>query len=226
MKRSILLSGVVMLLAALPNANATIITGAVTSGTGSFVELTPGFTDSDPDNTVGNNNLQNTNLYAFNEDQNTAILNNPLNVDILASTGLAGSLAVGTIVASQYVFFDPRFTVRQTGWVEFDAAILAVITSAANLDASDYLANTGVNYLSSALRGLEWNDSVSIDALNPARLNVDWRAGSPGDYVRVLTAFSPGAVTPTSVPEPGTLLLMAAGLAGVVGVKRRRTRQG
>ena len=223
--RPLLFLGFVMLLTAFSNANAIIITGAVTSGTGSFVELTPGFTDSDPDNTVGNNNFQNTNLYAFNEDQNTAILDNPLNVDVLASTGLAGTLAVGTIVASQYVFFDPEFAVRQTGWVEFDADILALITSAANLDASDYLANTGVNYLSSALRGLEGNDSVSIDALNPKRVNVDWRAGSPGDYIRVLTAYSPGAGTPTQVPEPGTFLLMAAGLVGVVGLKRRRIRQ-
>ncbi len=218
---SLLISGFVMLSAVVSNAHATIISGAVTFGTGSFVELTPGFTDSTPDNTVGNNNFQNTNLYAFNEDQNTAILNNPLNVDILALTGTAGTLAVNTIVASQYVFFDPEFTVRQTGWVEFDADILAVITSSINLDASDYLANTGVTYLSGGLRGLEPNDSVSIDAGNARRLNVDWRAGSPGDYVRVLTAFSPGA---TTVPAPGALVLLALGLA-VIGFRRLKKPQ-
>ena len=218
---SLLISGFVMLSAVVSNAHATIIGGAVTSGSGVFVELIPGFTDSTPDNTVGNNNFQNTNLYAFNEDQNTAILNNPLSVDILAVTGSAGTLAVGTVVASQYIFFDPQFFTNQTGWVEFDADILAVITSSANLDASDYLANTGVTYLSSGLRGLEWNDYVSIDAGNARRLNVDWRAGSPGDYVRVLTAFSPGAAT---VPGPGALVLLALGLA-VIGFRRLKTPQ-
>ncbi len=218
---SLLISGFVMLSAVVTNAHATIISGAVTSGTGAFVELTPGFTDSNPDNTVGENNFQNTNLYAFNEDQNTEILNDPLSVDILAITGMAGTLAVGTVVASQYVFFDPLSFTNQTGWVEFDADILAVITSSANLDASDYLANTGVTYVSTSLRGLEGSDSVSIDAGNARRLNVDWRAGSPGDYVRVLTAFSPGAAT---VPGPGTLVLLALGLA-VIGFRRLKKLQ-
>lgn len=202
------------------SAHATVITGAVTSGGGSFIELSLGFTDSTPNNTVGDDNFQNLNLYAFNEDQNTSVLNNPLNVDILASTGLAGTLDVGTIVASHYLFFDPLNMTSQSGWVDFDSDILAVITSSGNLNASDYLANTGVTYLSSGLRGLEWNDSVTIDSGNAARVNVDWRAGTPGDYVRVLTTYSPGAV---SVPEPGMLALLGLGLAGI-GIRRKRAK--
>ncbi len=202
------------------SAHAIVITGGVTSGNGSFVELSLGFTDSTPHNTVGNDNFQNLNLYAFNEDQNASVLNNPLSVDILASTGLAGTLDVGTTVASHYLFFDPLYLTHQSGWVDFDSEILAIITSSANLNASDYLANTGVTYLSSGLRGLEWNDSVTIDSGNAMRANVDWRAGSPGDYVRVLTTYSPGAV---SVPEPGMLALLGLGLVGI-GMRRKRAK--
>ena len=61
------------LILALPTANATVNSGSVTTGSGSFIKLMPGFTDSTPDNTVGNDNFQNSNLYAFDEDQNTTV---------------------------------------------------------------------------------------------------------------------------------------------------------
>jgi len=211
------ISSLVVLLAMLPNANATVISGSVTTGSGSFIKLSPGFTDSNPDNTVGNNTFQNLNLYAFDEDQNTTVLTNPLSVDILAGTGLAGTLAVGTVVASHYLFFDPASHVTQAGWVDFDSDILAIITSSSNLGASDYLANTGVTYLSPTLRGLESADSVTIDGGNSKRVNVDWAASTPGDYVRVLTQYSPSA----AVPEPGTLALLGLGLAGI-GYRRKK----
>jgi hypothetical protein len=210
-----------LLLAALPSANATIIDGLVTSGSGSFVKLSPGFTDSDPDNTVGNNTFQNTNLYGFDEDQNTTVVGTPLDVDILASTGLPGTLAVDTVVASHYVFFDPAGSASQTGWVDFDSDILAVITSTGNLLGSDYLANTGVIYLNPGLRGLESGDSATIDGSDPRRLNVSWTASTPGDYVRVLTEFSPGAV----IPSPASLALLGIGLVAL-GFSRRKLKTG
>ena len=203
--------------AVLPSANATIINGSVTSGGGTFIKLFPGFTDSTPDNTVGDNNFQNLNLYGFDEDQNTEVLNTPLSVDLLASTGTSGTLATGTIVASHYIFFDPYNFITQVGWVDFDSDVIAIISSTANLNASDYLANTGVTYLEPTLRGLEGGDHVTIDAGNARRINVDWTASSPGDYVRILTSYSPGA----AIPEPGTLALLAIGLAGI-GYKRRK----
>lgn len=199
------------LVLALPTANATINSGSVTTGSGSFIKLMPGFTDSTPDNTVGNDNFQNSNLYAFDEDQNTTVQTSALNVDILASSGSAGTLAVGTVVASHYVFFDPAGTVNQVGTVTFDSRVLAVITSTAHLLASDYLANTGVNYLNPSLRGLESGDSVTISVTNPNTVDIDWTASTPGDYVRILTEFSPSAV-----PEAETYAMMLAGL-GLVG---------
>jgi hypothetical protein len=203
-------------------ASGTILSGVVSGGQsftqgGSFIKLAPGFTASDPDNTVGNNTFQTPNLYGFDEDQNVQVVGGALNVDILASTGLPGSLSVGTTVASHYIFFDPRATTSQIGSVTFDADILAVISSTGNLLASDYLANTGVTYLNPSLRGLEAGDSAIIDATNPKKLNVDWTASTPGDYVRVLTKFSPGA----TVPEAGaSFILLALSGAALLGARK------
>ena len=200
-------------------ANATILSGAVTSGGGSFIKLGVPFTESTPDNTVGDNTFQNTNLYGFDEGQNI-VISHVLNVDDLAD-GLGGgmgpgSLAIGTVVASHYVFFDPAGTSSQKGWVNFDSDILAVISSTAKLAASDFLIHTGVTYLNPAARGLESGDTVSITGMR--QIGVDWTASSPGDYVRVLTTFSP------AVPEPSSLGLVVIGLA-CVGVARMRRKQ-
>jgi len=185
---------------------AVVTAGAVTSGSGSFFLIAPPL-PSTPPNTVGDDTFQNTNLYAFNEDQNVPVAGSPLTVDYKPGGG-TGTIPVGTTVASHYVFFDPGNTASQEGWVDFDAPILGVISSTGNLLASDYLANTGVTYLNPGLRGLEAGDSAIIDPSNPNRLLVDWSASTPGDYVRVLTQRSPGAA-----PDTGsTVLLLGASL--------------
>jgi hypothetical protein len=199
-------------------ASATIVTGEVTFGSGSFIKLSVPFTDSNPDNTVGNNTFQNTNLYGFDEGQNINILSD-LNVEVLAdgSGGSSGSgtIAAGTLVASHYIFFDPNQSAHQEGSVTFDSDILGILTSTSSLLASDSLINTGVTYQNPSLRGLEAGDSVSIIGLK--MISVDWTASTPGDYVRVLTAFSPGAV-----PVPAAVWLFGTALIGFVGMSRRR----
>jgi hypothetical protein len=201
-------------------ASATILTGAVTSGSGSFVNLSVPFTESNPDNTVGNDTFQNLNLYGFDEGQNINILSD-LFVEVLAngSGGSSGSgtIAAGTLVASHYIFFDPAGSTGQEGKVTFDSDILGILTSANSLLASDSLINTGVTYLNPTLRGLEGGDSVSIIGLS--MISVDWFASTPGDYVRVLTTFSSGA---SAVPEPATVWLFGTALIGFVGMSRRR----
>lgn len=204
------------------NLFATILSGQVTSGSGTFIKLTPPFIDSNPDNTVGDDTFNNLNLYGFDEGQNILITSD-LSVDI-TSDGMGGSagpgtISMGTTVASHYVFFDPLSAASQVGTVTFDSEVLAIITSTNNLNASDVLINTGVTYLNPGLRGLEGGDSALITGFD--EITVDWRASTPGDYVRVLTAFSPGAV----VPIPAAIWLFGTALLALIwkGSKARQS---
>lgn len=197
---------------------ATILSGTVTSGTGSFVKLSVPFAESNPNNTVGDDNFQSANLYGFDEDQNINITTD-LTVDILAY-GMGGGSGSGTVlsgstVASHYIFFDPGVNTTIVGTVTFDSEIFGIITSRSNLIGSDGLANTGVTYLSDNLRGLESVDSVTITGLDT--IEIDFRANSPGDYIRVLTDFSPGAV----VPVPAADWLLSSALPGFAGIAKR-----
>jgi hypothetical protein len=178
---------------------------------GTFIKLTvPLSNPFGPPNSVGNDTFQSPNLYEFDEDQNI-LLAAPLTVDVGSSP-----IPAGTIVAGHYVFFDPGPSQHIIGTVNFDSIILGIITSTNNLAASDFLANTGVNYLNPGARGLEPGDSVTISG--PNQILFDTFASSPGDYVRVLTALSPAATT----PEPGSLVLLAAGLIALAGLLGRK----
>jgi len=112
----------------------------------------------------------------------------PIRVDI---GGENGFIAAGNIVASHYVFFD-SIDGYHSGYVDFDAPILGVAAYQATMGATDFLANTSVNYISTELRGLERGDYVWIDPKDPFRLWVAWAGSSPGDYIRVFTSRSPG----------------------------------
>ena len=203
-------------------AAATITGGTVTGGTaqtggGTFVKLTvPLSNPFGPADSVGNDNFQSPDLYGFDEDQNI-LLTAPLVVDVGSSP-----IPAGTTVASHYVFFDPGPTLHVIGTVDFDAPILGIITSTTHLAASDFLANTGVDYLNPGARGLEAGDSVTING--PDQILFDTFASTPGDYVRVLTAFSPAA----AVPEPDAAGMMAGGMLafGLLAALRRRGSPG
>jgi hypothetical protein len=197
-------------------ATATIISGTVTGGSafaagGTFVKLSvPLANPFGPPNSVGNDTFQSPNLYGFDEDQNILLLA-PLVVDVGSSP-----IPAGTTVASHYIFFDPGPSQSMVGTVDFDSDVLAIITSTGTLAASDFLANTGVNYLNPGLRGLEVGDSVTISGLR--QILFDTTASTPGDYVRVLTKFSPGA---DNVPEPGSVASLGSGLAVLAALLRR-----
>ena len=198
-------SAAVFSLTLITQASATIIGGTIDSGGAgaTFIKLTVPFTQSNPDNTVGNDTFQTVHLYGFDEDQNI-LLAAALTVDAVPSGST--TLPAGTTVASHYIFFDP-VSGSINGTVDFDSDIVAIISSTSRLLASDFLANTGVTYLNPSARGLEVGDSVTISGIRQIRF--DTTASTPGDYVRILTAFSPGA----EVPEPGTAALIGVALA-------------
>ncbi|MEM9496483.1 MAG: hypothetical protein AAGA28_01075 [Pseudomonadota bacterium] len=167
-------------------SSATVIDGDILrqSGSGQFVKL-----DTDPPFRVGADTFDDCNLYAFDEDQNIT-LTAPIRVDI---GGEMGIIPQGRVVASHYVFFDSLDGIHM-GYVYFDAPILGVAAFRDTMAATDYLANTDVTYLSLELRGLEQGDYVWIDPEDPHRLWVYWAGSSPGDYIRVFTEQSPGAL--------------------------------
>ncbi|MEO0372431.1 MAG: hypothetical protein AAF231_13320 [Pseudomonadota bacterium] len=168
------------------SAQAIVIDGAITRqvGNGTFVKL-----ETQTPFAVGADTFDDDNLYAFDEDQNIT-LEAPIRVDI---GGVDGQIAAGTVVASHYVFFDSLDGVH-IGYVDFDAAILGVAAFQDTMAATDFLANTGVTYISLELRGLEQGDHVWVDKDIPERLWVYWAGSSPGDYIRVFTEKSAGAL--------------------------------
>lgn len=166
---------------------AVVVDGAIVRqlGAGHFVIL-----DTTTPFDVGNDNFNTDHLYAFNEDQNI-VLQEPIRVDI---GGTNGVISAGETVASHYVFFDSIDGIH-FGYVDFDAPILGIAAVRETMAATDFLANTSINYISTELRGLEPGDSVWIDPVNPNRLWVYWAGSSPGDYVRIFTARSAGALS-------------------------------
>ena len=169
-------------------APAFVIGGAIEQqkGNGRFVKLDP-----DTGFAVGADTFDDDNLYAFDEDQNI-VLDRDIRLDI-AAPDHGARIAKGQVVASHYVFFDSLDGV-QIGYVDFDSPILGVAAFRSSMAATDFLANTAVTYLSPELRGLEQGDYVWIDKDDPFRLHVYWAGSSPGDYIRVFTARSPGVV--------------------------------
>jgi hypothetical protein len=178
-------------------ANAAIISGQVTGGNsgGSFQELTPGAGFA-----VGYNNHQSPNLFGFDELQN-----------VVLTESIAG-IAAGTRVASHYVFFDPTGG-RLAGNVTFSSTILGLVTTTPMLKATDATFGlSGVNYLNPEQRGIELaNDSATFSG---NQVFVNFGAGTPGDYIRVLTA--------SAVPEPATWAMMLLGFMATGGALRAR----
>ena len=204
-RNSFVVGGAVFALLSPVCSRATIVSGIVTGGSvlslgGTFVKLTPPLSNPfGPTNSVGNDNFQSNNLFGFDEDQNILIT-----APITADVGLS-PIPAGTTVASHYIFFDPGPAETVIGRVNFDSNVLAIFTSTGTLAASDFLAKTGVNYLNPTQRGLEAGDSVTISG--PQQILFNTAASSPGDYVRVLTEFSPAA----AAPEPATWMNLGLG---------------
>jgi hypothetical protein len=199
-------------------AGARIVGGRVTGGSalsagGTFVQLVPPLPNPfGPPNSVGNDNFQSPNLYGFNESQNI-LLTKALTVNVGTSP-----IPSGTVVASHYIFFDPGPSQQVIGTIDFDATVLGILTSTTTLAATDFLAQTGVNYLNPTARGLEAGDSATISG--ERQVHVDFTASSPGDYIRVLTATSATANGVRLIPVTPCRLVDTRGATGALGGPR------
>lgn len=196
-------------------AEAAIVSGAITGGSvfGSGSVVTLGAADTPF--SVGFDNFNTNNLYVFNEVQDFALLSDLT----VALNGTQVTLAMGTLVRSHLIAFDPLLeqTVRAT--LTFDSTILGVARTDAQLAASNYLGLPGVTYTMPAGVGLE----PGLDILSFSSDSLGMRLGgaSPGDVLRVLTV---GTLAPSAaVPEPSTWVMMLLGF-GAVGTMLRRRR--
>ena len=134
--------------------------------------------------------------------------------------GKSGTIAAGTAVDVYYVSYDPETLKKFTAKVGFGVAILGYARSTKQLRKTDFLGNPGTQYSSYLYRGIEMGpgtsnrDSLTLST-DRKELNFDIRTSNPGDVVRVIIPHQ-------VVPEPGTLLLLSAGLGGLAAASRRR----
>lgn len=181
-------------------------------------------------NTVEHDNVKETGvlsgvLLGFDEQENVMLPAN-LSVDVLSNGmgGEAGSgvLAAGTKVCSHYIFFDPKNQSSVSATITFDQEVLAIITSTANLDTSDFLGVEGLTYNTTELPfpyliglGLESGDDASITGTHTIRVNL---ITASGDFLRVLTNCEP------IIPEPTAFVIWSfLGAIGMgIGLRRKR----
>lgn len=164
-----------------------------------------------------------TQVYVWNEAQNVTLTQN-LRADAVApgaydaDADLANvQIAAGTSVSSHYIHFDsPGSTAeRAEGTVTFDAVILGVIVEngagARRLDNSDFLGAPTLFSTNVNARGLELsaNGDRFVISADGKTLGYRFAISTPGDYVRVITAPTPGAAA-------------LAGVGALVGLRRRR----
>ena len=225
-KTAILFTAIVGLAAVTGSAQATLISISPCTGAVACTITTT------PPNPVTQNPNDGV-LLAWDELQNVT-LTEDLRVDrvfdpaasfITAAPGGDFFIKAGTIVSSHYFQWDPgngsASTVEAT--ITLDSQAFAFITATQNLFDSDAaLGLPTVDYNDFGLRGLEAGDTTVFSGPN---VDIRWTAGSPGDWTRLITAFSPGGNNGGSIPEPASLSLLGFGLAGMGWAARRRRRK-
>jgi hypothetical protein len=211
------LCGLVSLASISAPAAAAVVSGSITGGTvagfGSFVNLDPVLAPF----SVGKNDFNTLNLYAFTELQNY-VLPSDMTVDI--GTTPAKTIAAGTVINSHLIVFDPLALESVEGIVTFDGAVIGIDRKTSSLNSRHSLFGLPlVTYHSAIGSGLEGGEDFVVlgnpDA-NSVRIN-RFMADSPGDMIRVFTI---GSV----VPEPASWALMVVGF-GIVGAGLRASRQ-
>ena len=129
-----------------------------------------------------------------------------------------GSYGAGTTGTSHYIFWDPLEQGSHDSSFTFDAPVIAILWSTQGLaDTDASLGLAGVTYGGAfGARGFEDPPPDDRDTvfLSNGRRTLDFksRAGTPGDWFRVVTA---------EAPAPGSGLLIVLGL-GALGFTRKR----
>lgn len=180
-------------------ANATVVDVTISSPVGGV------WVDYVGAGPIGHDNFDMDNvIYTMNEQQDVTLAGD------VAVYG--GSIAAGTVVSSHYVWFDPERVRNGLADITFDGRILGVIIERPGLQATEAeLGLAGVTYEYPSLVGLEFGDFASyVDNV----LTIDWRASSPGDHIRVITA---------AIPVPAAGGLLALGLLGLGALRRRKS---
>tara|TARA_R110000868_G_scaffold7354_19_gene40102 strand:+ start:108 stop:803 length:696 start_codon:yes stop_codon:yes gene_type:complete len=210
-----------LMLAAAGTANATIVgyTGCTGANSCDVTTTPPDPVTQDPNDGI---------LLGWNEVQNTTLAAD-LRVDRVFDEGASfveadGSgfiIKAGTIVSSHYFQWDPgngsAGTVEAT--INLDSQVFAFITDTQKLFDSDAaLGLSALDYNDFGLRGLESGDTTNFNGEN---VDIDWTASSPGDWTRLITAFSPAA----AIPEPGALAPFGLGLAAFAGLRIARRKR-
>lgn len=197
-------------------ASATLISITGTGGEfGTGTDLSSGSSES--------NSIQ-----GFNEQQNVYINDNSVYVNYIdpagdyTGTDEDGQYLDAGYYSSHILHYDPvgsnggntgNITVQFT----FDDDVVGIMTSTAYLDASDSIFGS-YTYVASgdAGRRTEAQDSFSVSG-NVVTATFFKTSSTWIDEMRVITLVS-------TVPEPTTMLLFGAGLAGLAGVARRKKK--
>ena len=147
----------------------------------------------------------------FNERQSVTLAS-PLVTD-------TGTIAAGTVVDSQFFAVNSDAEAVVDTSATFDGKVLGIIylDSSSNYTPSDFLGLSTLLYNESCGNcGFESGDTASFSG-NTASFHTDYSV--PGDFARVITLASP-----STTPEPSSLVLIGAGLLGVVKRVRRLAR--
>ncbi|MCP4713430.1 MAG: hypothetical protein GY869_32775 [Planctomycetes bacterium] len=131
---------------------------------------------------TGNDNQQVNELLGFDERQHV-LLTSPLVVD-----GPGSAIPAGTVVSSHYIIYDPASGVPHiSGTAVFDNPVIGLIFNTNTLNNSDHLGIPTTNYLNPSERGFEGHQNDTATITDPNTVSFSLRAGSPGDYARIIT---------------------------------------